>query len=67
MTCRTKKSPRSSRKPRDENMTQTQVDDAVVAIAMADTSIIQDEEVKASVENGSIEEPKENSVKSTCA
>ncbi|KAH9152572.1 hypothetical protein AeRB84_005020 [Aphanomyces euteiches] len=48
-------------------MTQTQVDDAVVAIAMADTSIIQDEEVKASVENGSIEEPKENSVKSTCA
>ncbi|KAH9125690.1 hypothetical protein AeMF1_003734 [Aphanomyces euteiches] len=51
----------------DENMTQTQVDDAVVAIAMADTSIIQDEEVKASVENGSIEEPKENSVKSTCA
>ncbi|CAK4151297.1 unnamed protein product [Aphanomyces euteiches] len=49
------------------NMTQTQVDDAVVAIAMADTSIIQDEEVKASVENGSIEEPKENSVKSTCA
>ncbi|CAK4611080.1 unnamed protein product [Aphanomyces euteiches] len=51
----------------DENMTQTQVDDAVVAIAMADTSIIQDDEVKASVENGSIEEPKENSVKSTCA
>ncbi|KAH9121067.1 hypothetical protein LEN26_010835 [Aphanomyces euteiches] len=51
----------------DENMTQTQVDDAVVAIAMADTSINQDEEVKASVENGSIEEPKENSVKSTCA
>ncbi|CAK4667002.1 unnamed protein product, partial [Aphanomyces euteiches] len=45
----------------DESMTQTQVDNAIVAIAVADASIIRDEEYKASVENGSIAEPKANS------
>ncbi|KAG9403007.1 hypothetical protein AC1031_006542 [Aphanomyces cochlioides] len=51
----------------DESMTPKQVDNAVVAIAVADVSTIQGEEFKASVENGPIAEPKENSIKSTFA
>ncbi|KAH9148431.1 hypothetical protein AeRB84_008217 [Aphanomyces euteiches] len=48
-------------------MTPKQVDNAVVDIAVADASMIRDEEYKASVENGSIAELKANSVKSTFA
>ncbi|KAH9160339.1 hypothetical protein AeNC1_018989 [Aphanomyces euteiches] len=48
-------------------MTPKQVDNAIAAIAVANASIIRDEEYKASVENGSIAEPKANSVKSTFA
>ncbi|KAH9119807.1 hypothetical protein AeMF1_007719 [Aphanomyces euteiches] len=49
------------------SMTPKQVDNAIAAIAVANASIIRDEEYKASVENGSIAEPKANSVKSTFA
>ncbi|KAH9082324.1 hypothetical protein Ae201684P_009650 [Aphanomyces euteiches] len=43
------------------SMTPKQVDNAVVDIAVADASMIRDEEYKASVENGSIAELKANS------